>query len=520
MRELTNPADLAAVQAALAQGNGLAASTAAPGSALAGMVDGVASALIGERGSLALPSALTSGLLAGVGFAAINASYRADRVVADIGTTPEAIFDQYSSARAAPAVVYWVDIAAGSDSNDGLSQAAPKQSIGAAIVAANSHPGTTARINIKSRPLLLTATHYNRTYGFSGVGGTTSPAKDMTFMAWSDAAAPGDVLVQSIDNAFPTLADDGSGTATYSGAVSSVDCVVFAAGKPDADGNLPMLRKVGSQASCQKTPGSWALVGGTFYVHMPNGTVPSRSNCWIIRPSPGFYLGANVNVYFGTEDGTRFVFAGGNDSNNGGGCLKIAPTSLGSAKHVVIATNLDMRYAFRGVGVESYHGYVLTFNDEAGSIITDYLNSHNQNFGGAAECVVMAINPTAAGLGMENSGYASCNMVTAHEGPTTLCGAIGGVLRNSAGGMVRSIGSSKTLVLATLLDTDLGDLWLFSNIRPTLFGMYETAEGWIGDCVFRGPSSQIAIHADPAAIVHARGVDTTGFRTTGSHTTW
>lgn len=35
MRELTNPSDLAAVQAALAQGNGLAASTAAPGSALA-----------------------------------------------------------------------------------------------------------------------------------------------------------------------------------------------------------------------------------------------------------------------------------------------------------------------------------------------------------------------------------------------------------------------------------------------------------------------------------------------------
>jgi hypothetical protein len=498
------------------------AGAAAPGSALGGQIDGIGTAQIGQRNNLSLPADLiaTGGLLAGLGFTAVNASYRADRVVADIGITPEAIFDTFSTARSAPGVVYWVDIAAGSDSNDGLSAGAAKQSISAAITAANANAAATARLNVKGRPMLLSSTHYNRTYGFAGGSGTVTATKDMSFFAYTDPASPGDVWVQQIDNTFPTLTDDGSGTATWTGTVSSVDCVVFAAGQPDAHGNLPLLRKVGSQASCQKTPGSWALVGSTFYVHMPNGTQPLRANCWIIRPSPGFYLGANVNIYFGSEDGTKFVFAGGNDANNNGGALKIAPTTLGATRKVVVGTNLDMRYAFRGVSAESFHGYVLTFNDTAGAIITDYLNSHNLNFGGAAKCVVLAINPIAKGLGMENSGFASCNMVTAHDTATTFCGVIGGSLKESAGGMVRSIGLSRNLALATVLDTDLGDLWLSSNVRPTLFGMYENAVGWIGECVLRGPLSQIALSADPAATVKSRNVDTSGFRNVGVRSDW
>lgn len=433
-----------------------------------------------------------------------------------VGTrTPEQIIDSVSTCRSAPGTTVYIDIDLGNDTTGNGTLAAPYQSWSKAWTVINA-AGLPAKLYVKGRTP-SSVTHYNRTLGPAGASGTAGPTVDVAVMAFGN-----DVICTVTDGTFTTT-DDGSGTNTYTcdQSIANVQQAVWRLGAPDAQNNLPRLQRLTTVSRVRQTPGSYCLISNVLTIHMHDGSQPTTTNLWVMREIPNFLCTSNVNIYFGSEDGSLFRFYGGGGTavSFGSGAIDIAPATLGAQKHLVVATNVEMRYSFRGWGVESFHGLVLSYNDDVGGLATDYANCHNQRFSNAAVCGLICINPTGAGLGLFASGFASCNMGTAHELNSGVA-LIGGAVRLSAGGMVRSIGASDTFGAFTVLDTDLGDRWLGASVIPTLFGMYESAVGYMQGLRFRGPNSQYATWVDPGAQLYGKDMEPHEMRVKGTVTAW
>lgn len=364
-------------------------------------------------------------------------------------TVPQ-VFGDFSTAISAPGATYYVDKSTGSDSNNGLTAGAAFKSINKLITVANAG-GVPAKGYIKGYGDL---TIYERAYNPGGSAGTVTPSVEIAFMAYG-----GDVVSTTSEDTFAPTAD-GTQTNTYSQAISNAQQVVDWGVPPDQFGHKPRLVNVGSAAIANRLPNAWVIAAGTAYFNRVDGAQPTTSNTRLYRDTlNNAFLGNPVNVYFGSEDGSRWIFEGGGNTASTGGCAYIANSSAAAVK-LVMFDNCVFRYGVRGIAANGWNGYIVANRCDVGATMDDAYNIHSPNTG--QDCTLVLINCSGAVAGLK--GRTSVNMLTAHE--TAGLVVIGGHYRLSAGGMMRSINNSINFAAGVILDTDRGDYWIVVGPSP------------------------------------------------------
>ena len=441
----------------------------------------------------AIPSALTASYnFENASFQLYDASPYA--AVATCSLTPEQVFDAYSTARSAPSVTYYVNSsiasgawAAGSDTNNGLSRAAPYATLSKAITSINTG-GVAAKVYIYAGNVV-------RTSGF----GATSPTQDIAWIAES-----GRVVTGSFD-AFGAPAVDATFTNTYSWARSNVNRV-FDILRQDRFGKYIEMQMVGSAAICNRTPNSWYTDNVTLYVNRGDGAAVTNANTRYFLAATNSVFNGNglTNQFFGCEDNGFSGF----DFQGGGSCMTINSVSPSATRHVLVVRNSTMRYAGgrvdtggRGVMLESFHGAAWFFSCDISHNISDGINLHNTNSAALTAMITINCSGFENGAG-PNVGQQSCNAWTSHENAVGV--DVAGYYENNRGGSCSSIHTSKSFFAGTYVKNDLGDGATGGTIRPTAFRTSNTAVYYCLRTKADMPSGAYAYQADTGSTIYQR----------------
>jgi hypothetical protein len=386
------------------------------------------------------------------------------RSVATPSALPGTVFDAVSTARTSPGATFYVDVSTGADVNAGT-QGAPFKSIGKAVGAANT-AGVPTRI-------FVAAGIYSRVNNPWYNGGTaTYPLVDVAFVATG-----GRVVTGTFDS-ITTWALDTTYTSCYKATVSSANRVVDI-GNPNRRGNGTDLIHVTTAAECQGTPDSWVIVGGVLYVNRRDRAVIANANTRVYRPTTRcFKIQNSVNVFIGGASGNDgFDCEGSGD----GGVLEAVIPAGQTAKKILAVENCTFRYGggltdynAKGVGVDSWNGLVYLYNCRADSNQTDGFNAHNFNANPA--CKLLTVNCTAVDNGRPGQGSTSCNGWTTHEDVIGIDAA--GYYGDNHGGTIRCIDNTKSWLIATVAENDIGDVFFGGVIPPTAFRVDTAARFW------------------------------------------
>ena len=403
------------------------------------------------------------------------------------GLSAEAMFDRFSTARSAPAVSYYVNYTTGSDTNNGLATGTAVKSIWKAIALANAG-GVPVKITVA-------AGEYPRSW-MPGSG--ASPIVDVALVT------DGGRVVTGTWDPIGTLSADATYTRCYVWALINVERVVDRT-RVDRFGDYVDLVLVGSAALCDVTPNSWYTDGTTLYIHRLDGAKPSAANSRVYRAvyqSPLTISTTNPhNLYV---DG--FDFEGGGSCNANAQC-----TALPSESVAFILKNCSLKYAGGAVNTggcgllaNSWHGVVGLFDCHAGKALRDGFNFHNTSAAGAVTYVV-SVNCTASDCG--SYGQISANAFTLHEDCVGI--DIAGRYESCRGGTVRTIGSSRCLLLGTRIAGDTGD---WTATAPTAVMVSDTAQLWAQAVAVAMPGATSQWRADAGAVIlrrncAVRGID-------------
>lgn len=411
------------------------------------------------------------------------------RSVAAVSVTPEGLFDAVSTARSAPGATYYVDVSTGNDANAGTSGSKFK-SIWKAIVAANA-----AAVPTK---IIVTAGTYFRTNGpwYNGGSGTT-PTVDIAFIADG-----GRVITGTFDPP-GTPSRDATYVNTYSYAVASVNRVCDMANL-NRFGNYNELTNVSTAALCNVVPDSWSLVAGTLYINRRDQQAVTNNNTRVYRPSTKCFFFTNaVSAYLGgTTPGDGFDCEGGSDT----GVLHYATSTPGTTRHVVAVRDSAFRYGggitdtgTRGVSVDSLYGLAAFFNCRADANQTDGFNFHNTYTAGN----VNALTVNCTGHDNGRAGQVSNNGWTSHEDYKGI--DVAGYYSGNRGGTMRSINTSKSWLVGTAVENDMGDKHTASGaVNPTAVRVDDTAVYWCDRVRINMPAGTYGYYAASGATIHKR----------------
>jgi hypothetical protein len=391
-----------------------------------------------------------------------------------VDKTPEQLFNAASTALTAPGATFYVSTG-GNDANNGTTSGTPVKSIWKAVALANT-------ANVPSKIIVAAGTYY-RANNIWNSGATGYPTVDIALVADG-----GRVVTGSFDAAgTPTV--DATYTNTYSWAVANCNKVVDMANL-NRYGNYTELVKVTTAAECNVIPNSWAIVSGTLYVNRADRQPVTTATTRIYRPATnGVALRSAVNFYLG---GTS-----GNDGWDveGGNQIGVFDVTVNPAnnpytgRHVCVVKNSTFKYGggstdttTRAVSVEGWNGLAAFFNCRGDAAQTDGFNFHNVY--AAASMNVLTVNCT----GYDNGRYPqpSCNGWTAHENVVGI--DVAGYYRDSHGGTVRNINTSKMLAVGTWCDGDFGDVPYGGSVPPTAFRMDDSAQLWAERTKATGPA--------------------------------
>lgn len=413
------------------------------------------------------------------------------RAYGTLDKTPEQIFDAASTARTAPANTYYVS-PTGVNTNDGLTSGTSLRSIWKAIELANA-TGQPAKI-------FVTGAKYIRSHNIWSTGATGYPTVDIALIATG-----GRVVTGSFDDAgTPTV--DATYTNTYSWAVANCNKVVDMANL-NRYGNFTELVKVPTAAECNVIPNSWALVAGILYVNRADRQPVTTATTRIYRPSSnGLALRKAVNFYMGGETGNDgWDIEGGN--NIGVFDITVNPANNPyTGKFVCVVKNSTFRYGggvtdtiTRAVSVEGWNGFIGFFNCRGDAGQTDGFNFHNVY--NAPSMNILMMNCT----GFDNGRYPqpSCNAVTAHENVVGI--DVAGHYKDSHGGTLRNIGTSKWLTVAPWFDGDHGDVPHGGSVPPTAVRIDDSAELWAEGAKITAPAGGYGyVTGSPTAKIHRK----------------
>ncbi len=396
--------------------------------------------------------------------------------------TPEQIFDAHSTARSTPGATFYVDVLLGSNSNNGLTPGTGGafKSIWKAVQAAN-----TAAVPSK---IFVEAGVYSIADNFSNGVSAIQPLVDIAFIATSTVnGSPftynyGRVTSGSFD-LFAAPALDATCTNCYSYAVTNVGMVV------DLTRNVPNeayqeLTNVATAALCNTIPNSWSLVSGTLYINRGDGVAVTNVNTRVYRSNGYNFRSINtgapgqLSFYFGgATDNDGFDFEGNGPMT---GCLTYqgqTAAGLPASKKAIVIKNCIFRYSTnRGLSVDGIDGICAVFNSDAGVCFSDGFNFHNSPNATTGDMHVLTVNCTGTDFGRNNTS--SSNAWTTHE--TVKAIDLAGIYKMGRGGTVRSIQSSKSLLVGTYVENDLGDMTTTGGaVSPTAFQFDSPASAWL-----------------------------------------
>ena len=414
--------------------------------------------------------------------------------------TPESAFDAKSTARTAPGTTLWVDPLTGNDSTGDGTSGAPYKSGGKAQAVANA-AGLPATIFTRATATMFRG---NNPTNNAGTGGQF-PTVDT---AW--IAVGGRVNTGTMDTSW-TTALDGTYTRCYKTAASitasTINRVVDMQNL-NRYGNYTELTNVASADLCNNTPDSWYHhTDGFLYINRRDGATATTTNTRFYRSaSTSFSLRTGVNLYIGGQTGNDGWDVEGGHAY---GPLEVTPTAVAGSEKVVAVSNCSFKYGGgkidntvgRGISVDNWRGLAIFSNCRTDASLTDGLNFHNSL--GSPKMLVLTINCSSTDNG--RPGQQSCNSHTLHENVIAidLCSEF----RDSHGGSIRNIGTSKAFYAGTFLDNDFGDFGLGGGgvVRPTLVRVDDTAEIWLDRVRPKAPSGAYVFHAAAAGSkIHRR----------------
>lgn len=397
------------------------------------------------------------------------------RNVGDIGTTPEALFDRFSTARSAPTNTYYVDIS-GNDSSGTGTSAAPVRSIWKAIALGNA---AAAPYTVIVKGYGASGSTYQRAYNpWNNNGAGITPTQDCAILAngrvstgtWDSLTGSGAPAIVASD-------------ATYANcstiALTTADRVVDLA-SANRFGNYDELVNVATPARCNITPNSWCVSASKVYVNRRDGATPTDTNTRVYRSGvKAFRFDQAVNIFIGgvgPNDG--FDIEGGGQA---GGPFEVYGPSGMTTTRVVVAKNVSSKYAggttntgSRAFTVESWNGLVALFNCRGDAAMTDAFNHHNAN--GIAKPYLLTVN--CSGYDTGRTGQQSCNGWTTHDNCVAI--DVAGHYTDGHGGAARSINTSKSYFAGTVIERDMGDVQLNGGgtFPPTAFRADDSATYW------------------------------------------
>lgn len=391
---------------------------------------------------------------------------RGGRFLADI--KPEA---HAAAALAGP--TYFVDIATGNDGNAGTNWGAALKSIFVATQLGNAG-GVPFNVAVK-------AGVYPRANSFTNSGPMVIPTQPAAYRA-----VGGRVTCWAGGDLGWTGSPDGTYGNCYSVSRSNVTAVLDLA-HANSFGDPAELVRVADAAACNAMAGSWAQVGGTFYVHRADGTAPNNANTRVLLVVDAFVLdGTAKSVYL-----EGFDFQGG---ANGGVFV------YGAAARSLVLVDCSARYAggpshlYDGFRILDSSGLALLVRCVAASNAKDGINFH-WSLGGTPALSHLTIDCRAYGNGRYDSQ--SNNGLTSHDGLVGI--DVGGLYHDNFGANVVSNGASRLWCLGTEARDSLGDGPRGGSVEPVDFNAQETTTFWLERTRSSG-STRSLVAGDSSAI--------------------
>lgn len=366
--------------------------------------------------------------------------------------TPLEIFNSFSTAYTAPAGVFHVDVAAGSNTNNGLTQGTAFKSIYKAqqsLAALGSAGGIIHVYNTG---------HYNRADNFYGSSAAAQCTVPTLFIAH------GGVIDTSTAESI-TWTADATFTNTYTSSITAADWsgVYDMAAYNSRNRGYGELQLVGSAAICNRTPGSYFITGTTLYVNRADGAAPTNVNTRACRGVFNFRVNSALPsvAFIGAEPGDGWGFLGG--PNNAGSFAYLPLQALPKPAQLmcVVADNVRTQGGFHGFSVNSTYGLVYLKDCGGTGAQEDIFNLHN-NKGDIND--IVAINPWGRNAG--KPGHLSNQIWTQHDNANCRAIVIGADFDDAAGGLVRNIGGSKLQIVYPTLGSDRGDKIYGGVVEP------------------------------------------------------
>ena len=416
----------------------------------------------------------------------------------DAEITPAALFGQASTALSAPTNTFYVDVATGSDANDGLTSGNAFFSLLAARNAVN------AKLSTAKCKVYVKGGIYGIGAGFSGTGTTGAGVnRDTAWVAYDGPVTTGSFFA---DASFSSFAVDATRTLTYSRTApgyTTTRVVDLVTGVE--------LTEVETGFRCQSTPNSWAIDAGKLYIRRSDSMGPPTSKTTrVFLDLPVMYARTAVNLFLGSEDDSPWVLQGGMiaGSWSNGGALWVDMLTPTGTNHTLVCDGVSFDYAgaagasTNGVTLQRWEGLAAFFNCSGKAPAKDGLNVSNDSYSEAraAGSYILTVNCDFTDSGRGNN--VSCNSQTAHALYVHWID-VAGVSTDGKGGTVRHVGSSQTWMIGARVSNDRGDLFtLTGTTPPTAVRADGDAEIWLDKCLIDQPGGGYAIVATESAQIH------------------
>lgn len=437
------------------------------------------------------------------------------RPVADLGLTPEQLFDAVSTARSAPGATYYVNGSTGSDSNPGTSSGSPLRSIWKAVSLANAG-GKPTKVVVVGGGIASDA--FSLAYNPSA-GGTVHPTVDIAFLAngvvctgvWEPVGTP------SLD-------------ATY-GNCYNVTAVAAAERVLDMEavdryGQPVELSFVPTAARCNITPDSWTMDAGRVLVNRRDGLPVTSANTRVtVAAKKAVMVRNRVNVYFGQSTSAgRWVIIGGGGNTAAfdvlmSGAASVPNVIAARCVHSLFASTSPRVQATQSGGaafaVEGLYGTAMFVNCHAHGSSADSFTAANA----AAVSRLQMVTLNCTGTDTGRPGTPSCNHLTGHNDNVWLIDA-GGSYQDSRGGMVRDIQTARRYMLGTWLRNDAGNARAGGTLQPVLVRSEGSAQVFAEAVQLDGSAMQAGYSTNVAtAYITRRNCQPGAFLTEGTTVT-
>lgn len=406
----------------------------------------------------------------------------------------------HTSLLPAYATKYYVDVATGSDTNNGLTTGTKFKSIWKAHAAATADGGVT------SYEIIVTPGRYNRTNGINNSGATnaTKPFK-------ISSATPGSKIVTGTFEAL-TWTSAGSGVwqanRTNVSRVISIDSV-------NGYGNHPDHTVYADLATLQASSGvnGMAQVGSLIYVKRADGGTVTDANTLCTLIIVGVNLVANCHI-------KDVEWYGGHATMSGAVACASAGFFCGSKTGNVVFE--DSFFGYSGsfsveaccIGINDWVGLVAFKNCQLAASSWDGINPH-WTLGGAVGTYVYVEGCSGRDFGRVATGD-SYQPITSHQGIPLV--ELNGTWGEGRGGTVRFVQASTYLGINVASSNDKGS----SGGSPTSPSQFRSDDAGTDmlliDCVATAsPSSNFSLIANNGGRIRYRRLNNTGqFSSVGS----